>query len=306
MSIRNLRLFGDMNATPGCWWPSDAELLLSQSGVKKIHEAYRKTPFDFNFNVVIDSKCGPFGAVDYIKKQRSFDDLIDPTAINVAYSNNVTNASLYIPMNAWILAHRLGHTFQVDRQIENDFWEKLVPSMTELAGKIHSGDFGRDSNRTYGIGEKDTSRTFGGPGSKFNIADYEPGRCILQLLMTMRSCRTLGTLGQLEYFCELMAQFIITGKITLRRYVDWDAQREMIGNTHPRAKLYYNETRDVREFIPYQERCSLEHVRKILCLDIDSQHKPEAIDALVGQIEQIMNDEMHSVLQGMVGKLSAF
>jgi hypothetical protein len=314
MTIRNFRLIGDGHVN-GNWADTDLELVTSPVGVSKIEQAFRTTPYNFNFNLIIDKQHNISKGVQ-IASERVGDQLCDANAINVILTNNVTAKSNYIPPTAWILAHRVGHTIQVsDREIENNFWKSIYELTTELAGNVGNHPPPKriiDNIRPpKGISNNPHPPAdvgiFRHKNYEYCIADSSRGTNILHMLMTMRSCRT----GQfrhgdnLDYFCELLAQFVITGKITLRRYQDWDEHRTVIIKTDPMTKKYYSDDY-VYDKYGNEPQPTLPFIREILCLDVDNIHTPEKIDSLVGQIEAIMNKEMVVVLDQLVGKVWAF
>lgn len=191
-----LRMFND----------TDLDMLRSSSATKKINKIFAANRYNINIHVLVDCQSrrehsDPRKQVEFHQKRH----LTDPNALNVIYTNNITTRENYIPMTAWILAHRMGHMTMIDHT-----W---TTKPVWLAAKRHLTSLFGDNLQGHGALQSDSSFNWGIECPLFKLMPY---------IMTMRSAR-MGKLTLLpDFFAEMLAQHVITGKFTFLRAEKWE------------------------------------------------------------------------------------
>ena len=180
----------------------------STKGREKIIRAYLHTAHDYNLFIVPGAVNYDFGEVSKEKLEDMVGHPVDTDGkINILYTNNVTNDDR--PMTAWILAHRIGHAVAM-ADLGKLFGERVGAVLAKLLSRIlgepvaSTGDMlGFKLNHRYGLRVEDT----------------------LNRLLTMRSARN-GQIGKridVDGTGEIIAQYIITGKVKLNRLEGFEA-----------------------------------------------------------------------------------
>lgn len=264
MALRNLMILGDkekcLNKSTD-WWQCDIDLLHSQAGLFKIHQAFGKTPFNFNVTIFLGQtlKEGHY-------ETESHPDLVKDDCINILLSNNVTSRRNRMPMSAWTIAHRFAHCCQAGRVTSED-------GIINVLGDACSSLIGKDVERGHG--------RISGFGKQINK--------FLMLILTMRSARKGQLFGDLDFLGELLAQYIITGKVTLLHPDHWEERIQVLstaGDT-PFQNQGYNE--------------AVEMGNNIL-----QNHMKKKIEEELAYLEMNLNKEMHLFLENCVGKIARF
>ncbi len=192
------------------WQKGDSKLLQSDKAIKKIHNAFAKTPYNFNLYIIItDTPNITLGVSEndrgkLIKtiEAHTKKPVITEGNITVVYTQNVTGANAR-PMNAWTLAHRIGHAVQIE---ENYYQTEVMTEFLNLCSKI-TGDEYPFKKGILGI--EFTNVSFGAPARLRTVA--------MDLLSTKSGRdKTLNNVD-IELFCEFIAQYLITGKVKLNR-----------------------------------------------------------------------------------------
>jgi hypothetical protein len=204
--IADLAMIDDPNDKG--WHKADKALLNSPKAVGKIMNMFERTPFVFNFYMVMTGKgFQSFGGNHDEKKvleflEKAFHKKIDTDGkITIAYSLNGVGNKRDMPMNAWTMAHRIIHTLQIRRdylEFEETFWKNLV-DITNYACPAAEARFVPQ----------------GGP-----IEFARPERTLVPIasaLMTMKSARDDNFQSSLDLAGEVMAQYLFTGKIKFRK-----------------------------------------------------------------------------------------
>jgi hypothetical protein len=268
MSLRNLGIHCDMACLEqgsGSWQQQDVDLLKSEKGLAKIYRSFDKTTFDFNINILMQ-KHAVFDS-DKLNKIIPSEQLVDPTAINVCHTTNVTTNSNYIPMNAWIMVHRMAHANQARGYVSE---QSLIDTLAEAYERL-TGDKAKVlSGRIQGFGR-----------------DLE---ALLMLLMTMRSARMCNISSDLDFLGELLAQYVITGKISLLPVEGWDQRIDIMNAVKDRQHL-------VRS-----------HYQVIDNLYMKSQERYTArqLSEELAYLERDLNMIVHGMLTQCMGKLIHF
>lgn len=255
--------FGKQGFTPG-----DKTLLTNPKSVKKIRDAFDKTPFLFDFYVFIDGSVKPDLPWSQAKLEKELGQPIDPTGkITVVYTNNSTNTSpgSYMPMNAWALAHRMAHDFHINHR--HPTRENLAEDVA-WAGlcAIWNAAFGGTKWGEYTPKKELFTRAEGGPMGQAGLTLFA------NFLLTMRSARNLKINNELDVFPELFAQYLLTGRVRLNRVAQWDMEgylnaMPMMGDT----------------VVPTTKHAEIDH--------------------LIAQTETEIEQAITGLLQSMVGKV---
>lgn len=184
--------------------PIDRKLLSNENHIKRIVKAFQKTPFDFKVYFVDSNyfyNAAPNNvehAMDVFKVQNVAEYQVDdsklkftgePNVIKVVLMSNAAGDDDFMPMTPWILAHKIGHGV-----LEND-----LDSTNEIGYFIKKEIF------------------------KWDQAEHGwqlvPKRFIKGNYFTFKSARGEGDLSLNifdELVTELVAQYLIQGKATLR------------------------------------------------------------------------------------------
>lgn len=183
----------------------DTGILQSPAAVSKIHKHWSNTQYDFDFYFLRSNKARKqveVGQVspEWVKQNLDVDIQPNEDAITIIFTQN-TGAEK-IPMTAWTIAHRLGHAIRRDKNFETYFANELTKDFRELLKEI------------YGI-DRQRQQSMGGYGYGFNPRqdDEKELRALAHAVGTMRSTRQGNLRNFFEFIYELVAQYIITGRI---------------------------------------------------------------------------------------------
>jgi len=194
------------------WWDKPSvQLLQSDKALQKIHNAWKDTQHTYDFYFLKakgmrDTLERGEVSLDYVHEtlgQPNFQS--DPEAITVIFTNN--RGDQKVPMTAWIMAHRFGHAMQASERygLQGGIFRKFQDQLER--------DFSSLLDRVYGF------RTAG-----MMSGDYERyGRSqkmikeLMQSLGTMRSARQANISRPGEFAHELIAQFLLNGKVQFNK-----------------------------------------------------------------------------------------
>lgn len=208
--VANFQTMGDFDQE-GSMPAPDRKLLKSEKAVKKIHDVFSKTPYDFNlyFINIPGPKVGipstlkktgvRYGEIDLNKVKELDIDLynqIEKTknnAITLVYVTNFSAGS--VPLTGWIIAHRFVHALEFDKGQASD------------AREIEKHIVDKFNNIIERACKKDkTAASF--------IGGFHSGnRELLSKILTMKSARDEKITGGFEFFPETFAQYLVTGSV---------------------------------------------------------------------------------------------
>lgn len=208
MAIRQFKTVGDWNKSSSFRDKTDRALLTNPKAVQKIQRQWSKTPYDFNMYLVNDPRVNKseFREVGV----RSLSTIRDgmkltseevpdpgPGEITIIYTGNFGDQRKMA--SGWILAHRFGHALAASRgtYVGNE-WNEFTSRLKELVAEILQD--------VYGINVSEKERRQWGGGDK--ILKY-----VARQLGTMKSARDNNMRSWYEFAYELLAQYLITGKI---------------------------------------------------------------------------------------------
>jgi hypothetical protein len=213
MAIANYKTVGDFNRRSSISSKVDRDLVTHPKGIEKIKRQWQKTPWDFDIYVVNDPRVNKpqfreVGVVspDFVYSQMKLtpeEIPLNSNHISIIFTNNV--AADKIPLTGWTMAHRLGHAFAASNRGSsnsvgrawNDFNNRLRYIIDEIM------------NRVYNINTKN------GYGWNDNNNREKMLKYVAQELGTMKAARDKKIRSWFEFGYELLAQYMITGKITL-------------------------------------------------------------------------------------------
>jgi len=175
----------------------DSGILENPKAVEKIHKHWSNSKSNFEFYFLRSFKASKHVEVgqvtpEWVKENLEVDIKPKEDSITVIFTNN-TGAEK-IPMTAWSMAHRLGHAIRRDKTFERHFNEEVRRDFDEILQYV------------YGIST-----------DRYNTLrpDYEKQRKAIFLAVgTMKSARNNILRNSDEFVYELLAQYIISGKIT--------------------------------------------------------------------------------------------
>jgi len=188
-------------------------IIHSETAVNKIRQIWERVPYKFNFFFLNAQKnnsraiystgiwtrenfeCNiPNFKTMHMKHKEHLTFTDD--AINVLYTNNQTQLSNYMPMTAWMMAHRLEHIFL---STSIDHYSTI---QTKLADLI------QQTIKVYDPSDRDVPVK--------HLRNFYGNDIIKQFshtVLSMRSARTKRLYNPLDYNAELFAQWLLTGSI---------------------------------------------------------------------------------------------
>jgi len=210
----------------------DTGILENPKAVEKIHKHWSnsKNNFDLYFlRNYAGTKHREKGEVKslWVLNNLGIDIKPNEDAITVIFTTNTGDEK--IPMTSWAIGHRLGHAIRMDHVFENYFRKEINKDFEEILKYVYGLDI---NNRDFYYQNDYFSK-------------YEKNmKAIFLAVGKMKSARENILRNSNEFIYELVAQYIITGKITfndlprsliLSRQVAW-------GRPNYRTKNYTDET----------------------------------------------------------------
>lgn len=266
----------------------DVAPIVSEAGRAKIVRAFRKTPFRFRFFVVSPQQETYSNGNEKREWNREYKSRLAAIrnrkaskSITVIYTHNATTRHDYMPMTAWILAHRVGHLNLVDNKLRNDYVFEAVRDeiMASCPPQVKERDVFPQLNYI------DMSRlSYTVAWSDMESDDWRP---IVASLLNTRCSRKSELVRDVEVFAELIAQYVITGKVTLAP-----------------VQMLRNRIAGIREFSS-PNRLG-ETLAKRYWTNILTHYSDEVIQAMIMRLESKLAIELHKWLSGLVGKTWVF
>jgi hypothetical protein len=204
-ALDNLEIRGDWeNGKPYGYDKPSIKMMANPLTAERIKKKWAKLDYPVNAYIIKGPKIHTYtelGRVPwkFVRDKMKLEDMnYDDDAITCIFTNN--KGAEKIPMTPWTLAHRLGHAMARDtmrnerpymyREVERTV-EKLFLRVAEYYGKR--------------------------PTPYTNTLDEPFKKALAQSLGTFKSARDRNLRASFEFVNESIAQFIITGKITLNR-----------------------------------------------------------------------------------------
>jgi len=210
MAIANYKTVGDFSRRSSISSQVDRDLVTHPKAIEKIKRQWQKTPWDFDIYIVNDPRVNKrefreVGVVnpDFVYKQMKLtpeEIPLDTNHISIIFTGN--GAAEKVPLTGWTMAHRLGHAFSASRTSNvGKVWDDFTKRLRNIFDEI--------MYRVYNINTDDVE-SFEVRRNKEKILKYAA-----QELGTMKAARDRKLRSWFEFGYELLAQYMITGKITL-------------------------------------------------------------------------------------------
>lgn len=204
MPIKTFKTIGDWGRESSFKSPVDRKLLTHPKAIEKIKTQWNKTPYDFDIYLVNDKRVNreefrEVGEVDlnFVRNKLKLtkEELPDPpeNVITIIYTNN-RGANRYMA-SGWILAHRLGHALRLGESSSSWHWNEFTDSLEARFREMLKEIYGIDLRNSYGVDSSKLLKHF---------AEH---------LGTMKTARDKNLTSWFEFAYELLAQYLITGKI---------------------------------------------------------------------------------------------
>jgi hypothetical protein len=265
--IDSFNLIGDWekDSKPRGYDKASRGILTSEAGVKKIKKLWNKTEENFDIYMVSTKhgwKYTEVGEVDedFIVNNLKIKVPINRDHITIFYTNN--KGSEKVPTTAWTLAHRFGHALRRKKGYsKNDAYDQIFNTINNLVENI--------SENIYNVSTKN------------NFGDYEKRykndkikKQIVLGLGTFRSAREKILRDYYEFTNEIIAQYIIQGKITFNKKLPSIlALKYNWGNPSGPSKKYNSE-------LEYNIESTIESIEN----DLNSYYLPDLLNSAVGKI----------------------
>ena len=218
----------DTSDNPTSFTPSERKSLTSERGQLRYFNAFKKTPYNIKVTIVHNSKVDSSSGTDNenvdgwvsrmetgIHDEYSFYDSVgDKTVvvsgeagvIKVVMLTNLSSPENRMPMTPWILAHKIGHSFQDQFRNIHHQNKEVNDFITTLDTLLH--DLGTSVEKHHGVISR--ARDESDKWSKFMYPYF------MTKILTMKIARVDAVrINPFEIFPEIIAQYLITGKVTL-------------------------------------------------------------------------------------------
>lgn len=143
----------------------------------------------------------------------------------VIHTNNV--ADNHVPMTPWIVAHRTAHMYY--DHFTDEHFQEWTASMVQAVDELY---YGPDDINSY-----ETALEFAYDVMMDDFEHNNMGR-LMSRMTTMKSGRNQTQRDVAEMFFEMMAQHIVTGKMTLGPFPKLDGDRPIIATPERTIELH--------------------------------------------------------------------
>jgi hypothetical protein len=180
----------------------DVGILTSPKGVEKIHRKWNNTHFNFDLYFLRSNEARKHREVGLVEpawvKQNLGEEITpNPDAITIIFTQNL--GAEKIPMTAWTIAHRLGHAIRRDKIFEDYLANELRKDFNEILSNVYG------SRVTMNYWDSETRQR----NDKELLA-------LAKAVGTMQSARRGQLVRFEEFIYEIVAQWIITGKVRFK------------------------------------------------------------------------------------------
>lgn len=208
MPITNMTFQGSWGpkATSGYGYNwQDLGILENPNATEKIMKKWSNTKENFEVHFVRSEKAQKHRQVgevskEWVKEELDFDVQPQPDTITVIFTQN--ESAEKVPMTAWTLAHRVGHAIFINKEFSREFVGKIEKDFLTLLDKV------------YGVPSR-IGRIWGNQ-LEYRLEDMLLLGKFVQEIGTMSSARNKRVGNFIEFLFELVAQYIITGKIRFK------------------------------------------------------------------------------------------
>lgn len=193
----------------------DRRIIQHPKAIERTRKKFGNTPYDFDFYFVNSAKAMKHSEVGMVKPEWVKDNLgdevyaaiepnLDQDHIQVIFTNN-TGAER-VPLTAWMMAHRIGHALNSERNGSNNAQYQYDQVEKHLIQQF------RNMASAYGIENAERLNSRGEDNRKKQLSMlyffYE--------VSTFKSARERNIRDWFEILNELIAQYLTTGKIKFK------------------------------------------------------------------------------------------
>ena len=191
----------------------DRDLVVHPVAIQKVHDFFKNTTVNFDFYFVNLKGLRKFTEKRLVKKEFVFEPYpnglgIKPEQLkNGSFNeNNITvffignSAAEKIPLTAWTIAHRFGHVIRRDYAFEQ-YFEWLDKQFDELLKVYNVEDYDRKRGHSFIA------------SNRFNKIKAN----LFNQIGTMKSARDGKIDRYAEFYYELFAQYLKSGKVTFNK-----------------------------------------------------------------------------------------
>lgn len=202
MPISNFQLLGQWGPDAKKLYKYDKKdigILTNPKSVEKIRRLWSNSKYDFEFYFLrshLGSLQREVGSQtpEQVKEKLGIDIQPGEDKITVIFTNNTGEEK--IPMTAWAIAHRLGHAIRQEDIFVDYFSNNIMKDFLKILTEV------------YHIPQKKQSSIL-----LMAVAHEKELWALATAIGTMKSARSGKLVNFFEFIHELVAQYIITGKI---------------------------------------------------------------------------------------------
>lgn len=205
-AIENIELKGDWTSSKLHGYDkASVGILKNKNSLERIKTKWSKLEHPIDLYIAKGPEIHKFyelGRVDFyfVRDKMKLDITPNDDNITLILTNNKGDEK--VPLTPWIIAHRFGHAFSRDTVTRNGsdyFWKQIQVTVNKLFDEILHIAYGR-------------KLSINDPYSKTN---QKIKRELSHALGTFKSARDKNLRNDSEFIHELIAQYIINGKVTL-------------------------------------------------------------------------------------------
>jgi len=202
---------GDFNK-PGPFRGVDKKLVPHPTNQLKTAQFFEKTPYDFRLffsNISGTGKYSEYGKMSPDAIQQIFGEHAtqilqgSEDAVTIVFVGNKGDSK--VMLTPWMMAHRIGHAIQANirRGTSNGgTWRAAEDHFFGTINNIVADYYGKKAHNQF--------------GNKMNNALAKEYAALFNAIGTQRSSRTGQITRPYEFLYELFAQYLGTGKVTLK------------------------------------------------------------------------------------------
>jgi hypothetical protein len=245
--INDLQLLGNWDNDKRQGWDKPSQKILkSEKGLQRLKRLWNKTEENFDIYLLKDKNVHNFvelGQVDpeFIKDKLGLELDINPDNITVIYTNN--KGAERMPATPWTLAHRFGHALARKKGMREEYgsYAQLHKYVEEFFEEVAQFVYNKNIK---------TKQKYGYSDDFINIQQIK--RQLGHVLGTFKSARDKNLRNQFEFTNEIIAQYLITGEISLNRQLpkilalryNWGQPEGLVSK-----KMSEEETDELRDII---------------------------------------------------------
>jgi hypothetical protein len=215
--IDNLEFVGNWDSPKNHGWSkADQKILKSPNGVERMKRLWKKVhqPFDVYLAKSFQmSKFAEIGRVspEFVKDKLGLDIPFNDDNITVIFTNNTGAEKM--PATPWTLAHRFGHALNKvnGSGAENPQYEYVRKEVDKLFHEISNFVYRTDLKKL----QNPTGYGYYGDNMDGNKKARQMKKQLATALGTFKSARDKNIRNDSEFINEIIAQYMITGKIVL-------------------------------------------------------------------------------------------